>query len=94
MPLEPIAVINAKEEWIETGNDCMKTILENYKITNNEKDLVYSKDIEEFLKERKIGISMKKWRKRYGDNLNTILRKCNIFGHQTNIYALVTKYLI
>ena len=73
LPLELIAVINAKEDWIETENNCMKTILENYDITNNENDYILSKDIEEYLKERKIGVSMKKFgneMKKYCKNKN------------------------
>lgn len=61
LPEEPNEVIKAKEDWIETENGCIESFLENYEITNNEKDYVISNEIKEYLKEANLGISMKKF---------------------------------
>ncbi len=54
-------VIKAKDEWIETGNNCIDTFLEEFEITNDEKDFVPSNDISEWIKEKNLGISAKKF---------------------------------
>jgi hypothetical protein len=59
-PGEPEDVINGKKEWItETGNDIDK-FLENFEITNDEKDFLLTEDITLWLKEAKIGITSTK----------------------------------
>lgn len=60
-PEEPEEVIKAKDEWIETGNNCIDTFLEEFEITNDEKDFVPSNDISEWIKEKNLGISAKKF---------------------------------
>ena len=59
-PEEPEDVINGKKEWIaETGNDIDK-FLENFEITNDEKDFLVTENITIWLKEAKIGITTTK----------------------------------
>ena len=59
-PEEPEDVINGKKEWIgETGNDIDK-FLENFEITNDEKDFLPSQEIKNWLKEERIGITSTK----------------------------------
>jgi phage/plasmid-associated DNA primase len=58
--IEPAEVISAKKEW--TGDDGGKhkfvnKFLEDYEITNNEKDYITSKTMEEWLKNKNLGIS-------------------------------------
>lgn len=57
---EPEAVIRAKEEWIGNENGCIDTFLEDFEITNDENDFVSSKDLDEWVKERKLGVSSRK----------------------------------
>jgi phage/plasmid-associated DNA primase len=57
---EPADVISAKREW--TGDDGKKhkfvnKFLEDYEISNNEKDYITSKEMEEWLKTKNLGIS-------------------------------------
>jgi len=61
LPEEPEDVIKAKDEWIETENSSIDAFLDDFEITNDEKDFIPSKDIQEWLKERKLGISSKKF---------------------------------
>ena len=57
----PEAVKNGKKEWIETTCNYIEKFLENFEITNSEDDFVRSKDIEEWIKESKLGITMTKF---------------------------------
>ena len=57
----PEEVKNGKKEWIETTCNYIEKFLENFEITNNESDFVRSKDIEEWIKESKLGITMTKF---------------------------------
>ena len=59
-PEEPEDVINGKKEWIaETGNDIDK-FLENFEITNDEKDFLVTENITLWLREAKIGVTTTK----------------------------------
>jgi hypothetical protein len=82
---EPDEVINGKKEWIEETGDVMDLFLNDFEITNDEKDYLPSEDIQLWLSEKKIGISatkigieIKKYckNKKY-DNVNNKYKKIN-----------------
>lgn len=56
-PDEPEEVINGKKEWIGDNVSEMDKFLENYEITNDEKDFVPCEDIKCWLMEEKLGIT-------------------------------------
>ena len=57
----PEEVKNAKKDWIETTCNYIEKFLESFEITNIETDFVRSRDIEEWIKENKLGITMTKF---------------------------------
>jgi hypothetical protein len=59
--IEPMEVTQAKEEWIGTDVGCLPSFLQEYEITNDEKDFVKSSEIQEWLELGKFGITMKKF---------------------------------
>jgi len=58
---EPIEVIQAKKDWIGDEIGCLPVFQEDYEITDDENDYVLSKEIQEWINEKNIGISMKKF---------------------------------
>ena len=63
-PEIPIQVINNKNEWTNASEtDPMTMFLEEYEITNNERDFVKSKDLKTWLTNKKVGISPEKFAK-------------------------------
>ena len=57
----PEEVKNAKKDWIETTCNYIEKFLESFEITNTDTDFVRSRDIEEWIKENKLGITMTKF---------------------------------
>jgi hypothetical protein len=57
----PEEVKNAKKEWIETTCDYIEKFLESYEITDDEKNYTRSKNIEDWIKDNKLGITMTKF---------------------------------
>jgi hypothetical protein len=58
---EPVEVIKAKQDWINTDKSFLDSFVNDFQLTNNEEDFVASKEIEEWLKSKNLGISMKKF---------------------------------
>lgn len=83
--IEPIEVTQAKEDWIGTDVGCLPSFLQEYEITNDEKDFVRSSEIQDWLELGKFGITMKKFGmelkqhilKNKLDNVVNILKKIN-----------------
>ena len=59
--VEPIEVLQAKEDWIGIDVGCLSAFLQVYEITNDENDYVTSGEIQEWLELGKYGITMKKF---------------------------------
>ena len=53
--------IQAKKDWFGDEIGCLPVFLEEYEITDNANDYVISSEIQEWLEEKKIGITMKKF---------------------------------
>ena len=84
---EPVEVIQAKKDWIGDEIGCLPVFQEEYEITDNINDYVLSGEIQEWIDEKKIGITMKKFgmeMKRYiiSNNLknvrNDVKKVCGI----------------
>ena len=58
---EPAEVMIAKDEWVGQGATPIDAFFEDFEVTNNPADFVRSKDIEEWLVEKQLGITMKKF---------------------------------
>lgn len=58
---EPVEVIKAKQDWISTDKSFMDSFVVDFQLTNNEEDYVSSKDIEAWIKDHNLGITMKKF---------------------------------
>ena len=58
---EPPEVIQAKKEWLGDDIGCLPVFQEEYEITDDINDYVMSSEIQEWLEEKKIGITMKKF---------------------------------
>jgi hypothetical protein len=59
--IEPAEVANAKAEWIEQDKSPITTFLKDYDITNNAEDFIKSKDIQEWIEAKSLGISITKF---------------------------------
>lgn len=57
----PEEVKNAKKEWIETTCNYIEKFLESYEITDNEENYTRSRNIEDWIKDNKLGITMTKF---------------------------------
>jgi hypothetical protein len=58
---EPIEVVISKDEWISNDKNVIETFENDFEITNNETDYVRSEDIEDWIKQRDLGITMVKF---------------------------------
>jgi len=58
---EPADVVRAKEDWVGQGSSPIESFFEEFEITNNPDDYIRSKEIEEWLVEKQLGITMKKF---------------------------------
>ena len=58
---EPVEVIKAKQDWISSDKSFLDSFVNDFELTNNLDDYVLSKEIEEWLKSKNLGISMKKF---------------------------------
>ena len=58
---EPAEVLAAKDEWVGKGSSPIESFFEDFEVTNNPDDYVRSKDIEEWLVQKQLGITMKKF---------------------------------
>ena len=72
-PVEPVAVLKAKEKWVAQDKSVIETFKKTYEITNNPNDCELSNNIEAWIKSENLGISMKK----FGAELS---RYCDIHG--------------
>jgi phage/plasmid-associated DNA primase len=59
--IEPAEVINSKKEWIEQDKTPITTFLKDYNITDDVTDFIKSKEIQDWIDEKKLGISMTKF---------------------------------
>jgi hypothetical protein len=55
---EPAEVLAAKDEWVGKGSSPIESFFEDFEVTNNPDDYVRSKDIEEWLVQKQLGITM------------------------------------
>ena len=58
---EPIAVTNGKKAWIKESEGFLVTFFKDFEITSNENDKVKSSDIDEWIKQTKLLVSMTKF---------------------------------
>jgi hypothetical protein len=58
---EPVEVIQAKKDWIGDEVGCLPIFQEEYEITDNINDYILSREIQDWINEKKIGITMKKF---------------------------------
>jgi phage/plasmid-associated DNA primase len=58
---DPEKVVAAKQDWIGEEATCLAKFCEDYEITDSPDDYIPSNEIENWLKEKKIGISMKRF---------------------------------
>lgn len=58
---KPIEVMNSKKEWINEDKNVIEAFKYDCENTNNEKNFVLSKVIEEWIAGKKLGITMKKF---------------------------------
>lgn len=58
---EPVEVLEAKENWIDCEVGCIPSFLQDFEITDNINDYVLSSDIQLWLENGKLGITMKKF---------------------------------
>ena len=56
---EPIEVMKAKDDWIGVEKSCIDTFLNDFELTGDKKDYVKSSDIEKWITDNKLGITMK-----------------------------------
>jgi phage/plasmid-associated DNA primase len=61
--VDPKQIVAAKQDWIGEEASCLSKFQEDYKITDDENDWVRSSEIEEWLKNKNLGISMKRFAK-------------------------------
>ena len=60
--VEPLVVTQGKREWVEEAEGFLSTFLKDFELTGNDKeDKVKSSDIEEWIKAKKLGVSMMKF---------------------------------
>jgi phage/plasmid-associated DNA primase len=72
---DPIAVIAAKKDWIGEEATCLSKFQEDFRITDDENDFIRSSEIEDWLKYKNLGISMKRFGKDM--KLHSVQRKYN-----------------
>ena len=83
--VEPEAVLQAKNDWIDEEPDNMKRFLTDYVVTNNPTDFVETSDIAEWIKENKIqfsatklGMERAKYAKKHNlEHFSKVQRKIN-----------------
>jgi hypothetical protein len=78
---EPAAVIQAKKDWFGDEIGCLPVFLEEYEITDNANDYVISSEIQEWLEEKKIGITMKK----FGMEIKRYILKNNLRNVRSDV---------
>ena len=74
-PDEPAEVMKAKTDWVAQDKSVIDTFIKDFEITDNANDWVRSSDIDAWIAEKKLGITMKK----FGGELT---RYCKINGIQ------------
>ncbi len=57
---KPLCMRVAKDDWVGESSDPIVAFTDNYEITNNPDDYVESNDIQKWIDEEKLGITMKK----------------------------------
>ena len=78
---EPNGVIQAKKDWFGDEIGCLPVFLEEYEITDNANDYVISSEIQEWLEEKKIGITMKK----FGMEIKRYILKNNLRNVRSDV---------
>ena len=58
---EPIEVITAKKDWVNEDKNVIESFKNDFEITNNESDFIASNTIENWINDKKLGITMKKF---------------------------------
>ena len=81
---EPAAVIQAKKDWFGDEIGCLPVFLEEYEITDNANDYVISSEIQEWLEEKKIGITMKK----FGMEIKRYILKNNLRNVRSGLKSI------
>lgn len=76
---EPIEAIMSKQDWIKEEKSFVTTFMKDFDFTNDENDYIVSEDLQKWLEEKKLGISMTK----FGIELN---KYCKI-NNLENIYS-------
>jgi hypothetical protein len=61
LPDEPEEVMEFKRDWVDDDGDIISKFINDFEITNNQDNYIPSKDIEYWITENKLGISMKKF---------------------------------
>lgn len=59
--VEPVDVIQAKKDWVGQEKSCIDQFVDTFEITNNEEHYVKSSDIDEWIAQNKLAITMKKF---------------------------------
>ena len=79
----PDEIIMGKQEWITTDNNVIDTFKNDFELTNNENDFVKSSDIEDWIKQKTLGITMMKF--------SSEMKKYAIINKLENVYNKVKK---
>ena len=61
LKLNQLKLLTKKKEWIEQDKTPITTFLKDYNITDDVTDFIKSKDIQDWIDEKKLGISMTKF---------------------------------
>ena len=72
-PAEPVEVLKAKNEWVAQDKSVIDTFIKDYEVTNDPTDYIRSSDIDHWITENKLGITMKKFS-------NEFIKYCTIRG--------------
>ena len=59
--IEPIEVMQAKQDWVEESTSVITDFLEDFEITDDTEDYVLSEDIKKWLEGKKLGITINKF---------------------------------
>jgi hypothetical protein len=68
--IEPTSLLQAKNEWIEQDISPIASFINDFEITNNENDYILSEEIQSWLDNKKLGITITK----FGIELNKHIR--------------------
>jgi hypothetical protein len=63
--IDPKEVIQGKKDWIDMESNYVVTFLKDYEITNDENHYVLSSDVQKWIDDRKLGITITKFAKEF-----------------------------